>query len=288
MIGGGRSLRGCTRMHGNMEIFMDSIQNSLIPLTSSAEGSRVSRGPAPGGRRAAAMTVTSGRRCAESSRRVVRDGCLAKMCRALMTSDSWRSTECFLTWKVSGTKRSRLKFRLVPSMPRTSGPGSSLWPTPVANDDNKTPEAHMAMKRRMKGGPRSTITSLQVMAKAVKMWSTPQNHDRSKGDPRRWRKDGSAHGAANLNDGVAMVVMWPTPASRDFRYPNSPESQSKRNEGCARGQQLPNEVAHSVLGTTLSGSSGQMEKPGALNPEFVCWLMGYPTEVLGSARLGTP
>ena len=41
-----------------------------------------------------------------------------------------------------------------------------MWPTPCANDDNKTPAAHMAMKARMKGGPRYTITSLQVAAKA--------------------------------------------------------------------------------------------------------------------------
>jgi hypothetical protein len=40
-----------------------------------------------------------------------------------------------------------------------------LLPTPVANDDNKSVEAHMAMKRRMKGGPRSEITSLQVLSK---------------------------------------------------------------------------------------------------------------------------
>lgn len=44
---------------------------------------------------------------------------------------------------------------------------STLWPTPVANDDNKSPEAHMAMKQRMKGGPRNTITSLQVAVKAT-------------------------------------------------------------------------------------------------------------------------
>lgn len=44
------------------------------------------------------------------------------------------------------------------------------WPTPVANDDNKSPEAHLAMKKRMgerdgTGANRDTITSLQVMAK---------------------------------------------------------------------------------------------------------------------------
>jgi hypothetical protein len=50
-----------------------------------------------------------------------------------------------------------------------------LWPTPVAHDDGKTPEAHMAMKQRMKGGPRNTITSLTVMVKAVErdMLPTP-------------------------------------------------------------------------------------------------------------------
>jgi hypothetical protein len=41
-----------------------------------------------------------------------------------------------------------------------------LLPTPVAHDDGKTPDAHMAMKRRMVDGERKTITSLTVLAKA--------------------------------------------------------------------------------------------------------------------------
>jgi DNA (cytosine-5)-methyltransferase 1 len=47
----------------------------------------------------------------------------------------------------------------------------------VAQDDNKTPEAHMAMKQRMKGGPRKKPTSLQVMVKGVErgMWPTPKS-----------------------------------------------------------------------------------------------------------------
>lgn len=40
------------------------------------------------------------------------------------------------------------------------------WPTPVANDDNKSVEAHLAMKARM-GGNRTQITSLQVMAQTA-------------------------------------------------------------------------------------------------------------------------
>jgi hypothetical protein len=49
-----------------------------------------------------------------------------------------------------------------------------LWPTPVARDDQKSPEAHLAMKARMPGGPRKGITSLTV---AVKAWPTPQARD---------------------------------------------------------------------------------------------------------------
>jgi len=67
--------------------------------------------------------------------------------------------------------------------PRTSEGASSFWPTAVANDDNKTPEAHMAMKRRMKDGPRKSITSLAVK---VQTWQTPRaEHDsgRHRGKP---------------------------------------------------------------------------------------------------------
>jgi len=48
--------------------------------------------------------------------------------------------------------------------PRSAG-APTLLPTPVAKDDGKSPEAHLAMKARMKGGPRNTITSLAVLAR---------------------------------------------------------------------------------------------------------------------------
>jgi len=55
-----------------------------------------------------------------------------------------------------------------------------MWPTPVAHDDGKTPEAHLAMKARMKGGPRRKITSLAVMVKATErgLWPTPIARDK--------------------------------------------------------------------------------------------------------------
>jgi hypothetical protein len=50
-----------------------------------------------------------------------------------------------------------------------------MWGTPVARDDGKSPEAHMAMKHAM---GRNTATSLTVQAK---MWPTPRAHDGASG-----------------------------------------------------------------------------------------------------------
>lgn len=70
-----------------------------------------------------------------------------------------------------GTIRSRLD-----QLPRVAAIAG--WPTPVANDDNKSVKAHLAMKQRM-GGNRTAITSLQVMAKTAG-WPTPIANDAEK------------------------------------------------------------------------------------------------------------
>ena len=96
------------------------------------------------------------------------------------------SIECCTVWPRSGMMRNGQLYRLHRSALPTGGKGSGLWPTPVANDDNKSPEAHMAMKARMKGGPRKKPTSLNVMVKGVErqMWPTPNANDAKNNGPR--------------------------------------------------------------------------------------------------------
>jgi hypothetical protein len=90
---------------------------------------------------------------------------------------SARPPESWENWPTAGGTRNGSLFPRPMWAPATGGLdgsaslGEENWPTPVANDDNKTPEAHMAMKSRMKGGPRNTITSLQV--KVQTNWLTP-------------------------------------------------------------------------------------------------------------------
>ncbi|HKN69711.1 MAG TPA: hypothetical protein VJX30_01535 [Terriglobales bacterium] len=90
------------------------------------------------------------------------------------------------------------------------------WPTPVANDDNKSVEAHLAMKKRMgerdgTGANRTAITSLQVAAK-LSGWPTPQAHD-AQGPKTAKQQEvmrAKGHGVANLNE-KALLAGWPTP-----------------------------------------------------------------------------
>jgi hypothetical protein len=60
-------------------------------------------------------------------------------------------------------------------------------------------------------------------------------------------------------DNLASAArQWPTPAARDFRSPNKPDGLSRLSRPPTSGEQLPNAVG------------------GALNPDWVELMMGYP------------
>lgn len=151
-------------------------------------------------------------------------------------------------------------------MPRNGETGFSFWPTPLVGDATGG--------RTSKGNARPAEGGLSVTVKAL--WSTPRASDGEKGCLNQC----FSGGGQPLPAQAARVAMWATVTHRDHRYPNSAESQERRNGGSSRGQQLPNEVAHLYgPGPTPLGSSGTTAKPGAcppMNPEFVCWLMGFP------------
>lgn len=93
-------------------------------------------------------------------------------------TDLQRSPEALKRAKQKGGCANLREYALISGQPPTApsstdGSHLGLWMTPVANDDNKSVEAHLAMKQRMKGGPRKKITSLQVQIKEVSAWPTP-------------------------------------------------------------------------------------------------------------------
>ena len=113
-------------------------------LTLFPADSPVSRSLAPGGSEARRTTVISGQKCSELYGNSGPLGCLVRMC---LASSIWHSTRCFLIWKAQDMKHSRLLFRLVASMPRTSGNGCALWPTITAS--GFVASGHQAALQRM-------------------------------------------------------------------------------------------------------------------------------------------
>ena len=168
------------------------------------------------------------------------------------------STLYKLTWKPWVTPSGRSRFRLRASVRRTSETDCTGRPTPVANDDNKSPEAHLAMKQRMgerdgSGANRTAITSLQVMAKYVESgWVTPSARD--------WKD----------TPGMSTTGIDPDGSSRQ------------------RIDQLPRQAAQMDFGAIATGFHSAMGKSARLNPALSRWLMGIPPSWDDCAPTATP
>lgn len=230
--------------------------------------------------------------------------------------------ESWENWPTAGGMRNGSLFQRpmwVPAMGGRDGSaslGEENWPTPVANDDNRTPEAHMAMKSRMKGGPRNTITSLQVkvqtnwltphgmggidstgklgaggeFAKQATQWLTPNVPNGGRSVPAelvasKGQDSEQAGGAGTIARGnrghllsSATTMAWPTPASRDHKGTDLP---SRRGGASLSHATQTGVFSHSSPQDQPipDGQESSPDGPGSprrLNPAFGCWLMGLP------------
>ena len=72
---------------------------------------------------------------------------------------------------------------------------------------------------------------------------------------------------------LQTATLWATPAARDWKSDRS-QITSQEMYG-TKGRPLSRQA---IEAGEENGSSAQTEKRGQLNPEFVCWLMGFPPE----------
>jgi hypothetical protein len=71
-------------------------------------------------------------------------------------------------------------------------------------------------------------------------------------------------------------MMWPTPSSRD-------------GKGGYKGGRIRNgKVSMDTLDVAVQHKENQGKQSGQLNPTWVAWLMGYPTEWLNCVDSATP
>ena len=223
----------------------------------------------------------------------------SRMSKDTSTEDSNQSSK---TWKEQVTIQRGEYSQRKKLAHLTNASASSFLPTPVAQDDNKSPEAHMRMKANMKGGPRHKPTSLQVMVKGIEkgLWPTPTLHG-------NYNRKGASQ---NSGDGLETAVkkeLWPTPTAMTGGTGVAPSHENGGhgwNIGAAVNDSLsnnpkrnwPTPMAHearlgyqdrsdpnkkgtqkSLTTEVIDQAGGRAKTSGQLNPDWVEWLMGVPT-----------
>ena len=164
--------------------------------------------------------------------------------------------------------------------PNKLGWAVGSWPTPVAADDQKSPEAHLAMKRRMPGGPRSTITSLTVLTKT---WSTPSVADVTGGRMSRSgdRSDEALmkRQAETLVNGLCSRPVRATSYGAPSRISILAAFRRYRAMTCSSMRAEMRALIRMAIRAERAGQRRGFTRPSfrkSLNARFVVWLMGWP------------
>jgi hypothetical protein len=124
----------------------------------------------------------------------------------------------------------------------------SGWPTPRAEDSEQT------------GGHRGSPDTLTSAARAG--WPSPTSSMMTEQDLSQAMTAGNGKNRMPYSESGVMPAGWATPNAKDERGNHSQcWAQPVKDTGVITG-----------------GSHAVMEKRGALNPAFPCWLMGFPPE----------
>ena len=178
------------------------------------------------------------------------------------------STEQSLIWKEKVTPSGRSVFQLAPWTPPIADSGSigSPWPTPMAgtpaqNGNNYAGNNDGTRKMEVILGLRETVNGPKTG------WATPTARD--------WRSGAASEttmerNARPLNEQMVNLASWGTPRLQSNGNPIRADDRRGRLED-------------QVFGPTPNGSNAPTEKRGAPNPEFACWLMGWPEELTSGA-----
>lgn len=154
---------------------------------------------------------------------------------------------------------------------------AACWPTPTASADKsiRTPEGARTEVARGK--------SPDLAAHVMSMWQTPVADDAVN----RERGKFNSRGEPKLSAEVKLA-QWPSPVAMDT-IPRASMRPSRAATGRTTGYLSEAVVSYGAAhGATTAGSSATTEKPGALSPTFVAWLMGFPKAWMDCAPTSMP
>lgn len=177
---------------------------------------------------------------------------------------------CEVIWKPWATPWGQSLSRPRARVRTIFGTDCGSWPTPTTRDHKDG--------RHCPNVPINGLLGRMV-------WPTPTSLAKAKDGN---NEAGNSAGLVAIRK-HAMAATWATPAAQEPGG-TAEASLERKRRAQARGKSLGISVTNLSfqIQAPSNGSSEQTEKPGALNPEFVSWLMGYPPEWLSCAPSETP
>ncbi len=192
------------------------------------------------------MKGISGQRCLDLYKASGRDGSFAKM---LLDTFGSVSTRLPHRWKLKATSSGRLLFQLAPLMPHTGGTEFGLLATPNTMDclPPRSPESLERQMTTSRKGRKNLANLRDQLVYGVNWLPTPR-----------------ATRAAKAGEGFGITLtqaLLPTPSTSDAKG-----ASAKRFNGSAH--------SHGNLREVLRSGPTAGQYP---HPEFVEYMMGYPT-----------
>jgi hypothetical protein len=251
------------------------------------------------------MSATSGLKCLEQYAKFNRGGLLAKMLPALLIGQTaWFSRRCKLTWKLRGTKYSRLYFQLAVSTLRTDATESGLLLTPRTREEVQNLDK---FKARMEKYPNGTTMPNLATQVVTGLLPTPRANQVNGCDLNSEAL--ASRNKGNLEEVVAGWVtgLLPTPQAIDGngngrelrlkkdcnRDPNQAGSWRGDLKDFATLGMLPTPATRDYKGArskealeasgrnhtnSLPDAFAQTGQSSQLNPLFVAEMMGFPPD----------
>jgi len=156
----------------------------------------------------------------------------------------------------------------------------ATWPSPTAMDTMD----REGMRPSRAATNRTTGYLSEAVVTYASTWPTPATRDYKGGyQGGRLRNGRISNDTLDVTVQHTAATTWPTPTANNYEG-DTPENlltrraamKEKHNNGNGFGLTLGQMAT--LSGTTPSGLTAPTEKRGALNPTFVCWLMGFPPE----------
>jgi len=156
-----------------------------------------------------------------------------------------------------------------------------LWATPNTMDYLPARDAEDCSTNQKNREGRKRSGNLREQVVHPEMWPTPNAREKGGGeyqDPEKIKARMEKGHQTNLGDAVKL---WPTPTTQEIEHPDAELTETGRRLTKDR------QNSHSLnLADTVNAS--HPKSGGKLNPQWVAWLMGYPTEYLNSVHWETP